>query len=79
MTYFYPLWIEHSGVAHGPFLPPKESKINGVMMSQGKNRLNLVQQFCDSDGMKIDRIYCHNDSESCWTGSFIGKVLTRQK
>ena len=63
---------------YGPFLSPKESKINGIMMSLGKNRLNMVEQFCDSDGMKIDRIHCLNDSESCWTGSFIGKVLTRQ-
>ena len=68
MAHFYPLWIEHSGVTHGPLLPPKESKINGIMMSLGKNRLNMVEQFCDSDGMKIDRIHCLNDSESCWTG-----------
>ena len=79
MAHFYPLWIEHSGVTHGPLLPPKESKINGIMMSLGKNRLNMVEQFCDSDGMKIDRIHCLNDSESCWTGSFIGKVCNKTK
>ena len=41
MVHFYPLWTEHSGVTHGPLLPPKESKINGIM-SCHKNRLNLV-------------------------------------
>ena len=49
------------------------------MMSRGKSRLNLFQQFCDSDGMKIDRMHCLNDSEQGWTGPFTGKALTRQK
>ena len=26
--------------------------------------------------MKIDRMHCLNDSDSCWTGPFTGKVLT---
>ena len=29
--------------------------------------------------MKIDRILCLNDSELYWTGSFTGKILTKQK
>ena len=41
-AHFLPFWTEHSGVTNGPLLPPKESKINRVMMSQGKKRLNLV-------------------------------------
>ena len=42
MVHFHPLWIENSVVTHSPLLPPKESKINWVMMSHGKNRQNLV-------------------------------------
>ena len=35
---------EHSGVilSHGPLVPPKESKMNGVMVDLGKNRLKLA-------------------------------------
>ena len=51
-------------------------KHSGVMLGRGKNRL---KQFCDSVTMKIDRILCLNDSELYWTGSFTGKILTRQK
>ena len=28
--------------------------------------------------MKIGRVRCLNDSESCWTGPFTGKILTRK-
>ena len=37
------------------------------MMSHVKDRLKLVKQLCDSDGMEIDGIHCLSDSESCWT------------
>ena len=37
-----------------------------------------MQQFCDSDGMKIDRIHCLNGSESCWTG-FYQKIANKTK
>ena len=29
MVHFYPLWTEHSGVTHGPLLPPKKAKSTG--------------------------------------------------
>ena len=62
MNHFYPLWIEHWGNPW-PLITPKENKMNGVMISQGKSKLNPVEQFSDSDGMKIDRIHCLGDSE----------------
>ena len=78
MAHFHPFSIKHWG---NPWLliTPKENKTNGVLMSQCKNKLNPVEPFTDSDDMKIDRIHCLNDSESCWTASFIGKILTRKK
>ena len=41
----------------------KDSKTNRVMMSPVRNRLNLVKQCCDYDGMKKDGVDCLNDSE----------------
>ena len=48
-------------------------------MNQGKNRIKMVKQLCDSDGNKIDGIPYLNDLEMCQTGSFTIKILTKQK
>ena len=34
-------------------------------MNQGKNRIKMVKQLCDSDGNKIDGIPYLNDLEMC--------------
>ena len=41
MGHFYPFGLNTVGNSW-PIITTKESKINGVMMSRGKNRLNLM-------------------------------------